>query len=194
MIQRSLFQALVLCLLCAGVAYGFDAHQRVIIDDGHNGAPLGSPENPMNFNGDGGVSGAISIGNGADAAKGATTNTPCTYPTSAAPATEISLWKCLINIALTPPLPYGFTPLTPGQHGVSITSATALTVPATATYATLCARNASLNYTTDGTTTPTASVGQPLGAAGCVGLSGAALLANAKLISAAGTFDVEYFK
>ncbi len=92
------------------------------------------------------------------------------------------------------PAPYPYTPLTPGQHNVAITGSTALTVPTTATYATICASTAVVKYTTDGTTTPTASVGQPLAVGGCVGLSGATVLANFRAISATGTLDVEYFK
>ena len=90
--------------------------------------------------------------------------------------------------------PYGYTPLSPGQHNFTITSSTALTIPAGATYATLCASTATIKYTTDGTTTPTSSVGQPLAAGSCVGLQGATVLSNLRLISATGTPDVEYFK
>jgi hypothetical protein len=92
--------------------------------------------------------------------------------------------------------PYAYTPLTPGQHGLSITTATALTVPTTATYATICASGAAVEYTTDGTTTPTSSVGQPLASGSCVALSGPTVLANFKAIQkiATATLDVEYFK
>jgi hypothetical protein len=92
------------------------------------------------------------------------------------------------------PLPYQYIPLTPGQHAVTPTSSTALTLPALARYATICASNATVRYTTDGTTTPTAAIGQPLAAGACVSLSGAAVLANFRAISATGTLDVEYFK
>ena len=57
------------------------------------------------------------------------------------------------------PLPYGYTPLSPGQHNLAITSSTALTIPTGARYATVCASTAAVKYTTDGTTTPTSSVG-----------------------------------
>jgi hypothetical protein len=92
------------------------------------------------------------------------------------------------------PLPYPYTPLSPGQHTLSITSATALTVPAGARFANVCATTAAVRYTTDGTTTPTATVGQPLAAAACVSLSGPLMIANFRAISATGTLDVEYFQ
>jgi hypothetical protein len=92
------------------------------------------------------------------------------------------------------PLPYGYTPLPPGQHNLSSTTATALTIPAGARYATICASAAMAKYTTDGATTPTASVGQPLSAGSCVSLSGPSVLANFRVVSAAGTLDVEYFQ
>lgn len=142
----------------------------------------------------GGGGGAVTIANGADVALGSTTDAPCTFPTTTTAQTLDALAKCLVNLAATAPLPYPFTPLTPGQHGTAITSSTALTIPATATYATMCARTAAINYTTDGTTTPTSTVGQPLAAGACVALSGPTVLANLKMISATGTPDVEYFK
>jgi hypothetical protein len=94
-------------------------------------------------------------------------------------------------------IPYSYTPLTAGQHNLGIVTSTALTVPATATYATLCASGAAVKYTTDGTTTPTASVGQPLALGQCVPLAGATVLANFRAIQSgagAATLDVEYFK
>ena len=92
------------------------------------------------------------------------------------------------------PLPYPYSPLPPGQHNLEPTSATALTAPPGAAYAIVCASTASVRYTTDGTTAPTATVGMPLAAGACVALSGAAVLANFRALSAAGTLDVEYFQ
>ena len=60
--------------------------------------------------------------------------------------------------------------------------------------ATVCASAATAKYTTDGATTPTASIGQPLSAGSCVSLSGSAVLANFRVVSAAGTLDIEYFQ
>lgn len=92
------------------------------------------------------------------------------------------------------PLPYPYAPFPgAGQHNLAPTSALALTVPAGATYATVCARSAAANYTTDGET-PTASVGQPLSAGACVALIGPAVLAAFRAFSATGTLDVEYFE
>lgn len=92
------------------------------------------------------------------------------------------------------PLPFGFTPLSPGQHNIAPTSATSLTPPPGARYATVCASSASVKYTTDGTTAPTASIGMPLAAGACLALSGTSVLAKFRAISSAGTLDVEYFQ
>jgi len=92
------------------------------------------------------------------------------------------------------PLPYAFTPLPPGQHNLAAASAMALTVPAGAQYATVCASTAAAKYTTDGVTAPTPTVGQPLAAGACVSLSGAAVIANFRVVSPSGTLDVEYFQ
>ena len=92
------------------------------------------------------------------------------------------------------PLPYTYTPLPPSQHNLAPTSATSLTVPAGARTATVCASAAPAKYTTDGVTIPTASVGQPLAAGSCLSLSGPAVLANFRVVSALGTLDIEYFR
>jgi hypothetical protein len=92
------------------------------------------------------------------------------------------------------PLPYAYTPLPPGQHNLSPTSATALTIPVGARYATVCASAAAAKYTTDGATAPTATIGQPLPAGSCVSLSGPAVLANFRVVSASGALDIEYFQ
>jgi hypothetical protein len=58
----------------------------------------------------------------------------------------------------------------------------------------LCASTAAVEYTTDGTTTPTGSVGMPLASGSCVTLYGPLTIANFKAFSSPGTLDVEYFK
>ena len=90
--------------------------------------------------------------------------------------------------------PYAYTPLTPGQHNLAPTSATALTVPTGATSATIVASTAIVRYTTDGTTTPTGAIGMPIAIGGSVTITGATALANFKAFSSTGTLDVEYFK
>jgi hypothetical protein len=92
------------------------------------------------------------------------------------------------------PLPYAYPPLPPGQHNLSPATATGLTIPTGARFATVCASAATAKYTTDGATTPTGSVGQPLPAGSCVSLSGPAVIANFLVVSASGTLDVEYFQ
>jgi hypothetical protein len=80
--------------------------------------------------------------------------------------------------------PYAFTPLTPGQYTpVSDSASTALTVPAGATYAVVCAESANHRYTWDNTTTPTASVGAQLLQNQCVSFSGALVLAAVRIIT-----------
>lgn len=100
----------------------------------------------------------------------------------------------LLGSAVVTVAPYAYTPLSPGQHNLAIVSATALTIPTGSTYATVCAATANAKYTTDGTTTPTSSVGMTLANGACVTLSGATVLANFKAISSTGTLDVEYFR
>jgi hypothetical protein len=92
------------------------------------------------------------------------------------------------------PLPTPYAPLSPGQHNLSPTSPTALTLPSGARYATVCASGSTVRYTTDGTTTPTATVGMPLATGACVALSGPQTLANFRAFSSSGTLDVEYFQ
>lgn len=110
-------------------------------------------------------------------------------------AIPISSGQCA-NSAQVAVAPYPFTPLTPGQHNLGVVSSTALTVPVGATYATICASTQAVKYTTDGTTTPTSSVGQPLASGQCVALSGPLVLANFRAIqvTATATLDVEYFR
>ena len=90
---------------------------------------------------------------------------------------------------------YSYKPVAGAQHGLSTASAVGLTVPFSlgANYAVICARSGSINYTTDGATTPTASVGTPLAAGSCLGLPGS-LLATFSAIGSGATLDVEYFK
>jgi hypothetical protein len=92
------------------------------------------------------------------------------------------------------PLPTPYAPLSPGQYGLAPTSATALTVPSGARYATVCAETATVRYTTDGRTAPSSGVGMPLAAGACVTLSGPQALANFLAFSASGKLDVEYFQ
>ena len=92
--------------------------------------------------------------------------------------------------------PYSYTPLGPSQNNLAITSATALTIPAGATYATVCVEGTGARWTWDGTTTPTSSVGSVLVGSQCLAFAGALILANLKFIqtSATATLDVEYAK
>jgi hypothetical protein len=90
--------------------------------------------------------------------------------------------------------PYEFTPLSPGQHNLALTSKTALTLPNGASYAVVCASVSTVKYTTDGTTALTAAIGQPLMPGSCVSLSGSLVLKNFRAFSATGTIDVEYFQ
>jgi hypothetical protein len=91
-------------------------------------------------------------------------------------------------------IPYPNLPVPPGQHNLTLASSTALTVPAGARFANVCASSAAIRYTTDGITTPTASIGQPLAAGTCISLFGPRVLKTFQAISVAGTLDVEYFQ
>lgn len=84
--------------------------------------------------------------------------------------------------------------LSPGQYNLGITSSTALTAPAGATYAVVTAETANVRYTLDGVTTPTASVGIILAAGASIGLYGADPIAKFRAIQAAAgaTIGVNY--
>jgi hypothetical protein len=89
-----------------------------------------------------------------------------------------------------------WTPTSPDQHGLAITSSTALTVPAGSTYAVVCAKGGGANYTTDGATTPTGSVGTALAQNNCSAFPGAQTLSNLRFIQQTGsttTLDVNYW-
>lgn len=93
----------------------------------------------------------------------------------------------------------GYTPVSPMQSALPTVTATPLTVPQGPTptiYAVVCASGAPINYSTDGTTLPTSSVGMPLAAGSCLPLVGAAVIANFKAIqqSAAALLNVSYFR
>ncbi len=91
-------------------------------------------------------------------------------------------------------VPYDFLPVGVGQHNIALATATPLTTPQGAVFATVCATTAAVRYTTDGVTTPTPTLGQPLAAGSCVALSGAKVLSNFRAASAGGVLDVEYFQ
>lgn len=96
----------------------------------------------------------------------------------------------------TPVTPGALTPLSPMQTALAITASTGLTVPTGSTYSVVCAEGANVRYSTDGTTTPTASVGMQLLQNQCLPLQGATTIANFKAIqqSATATLDASYFK
>jgi len=84
------------------------------------------------------------------------------------------------------------------QYGLTIATATVLTVPGSATYASACARGGAANYTTDGTI-PTNSVGMSIPQSTCVPLYGASVMSAFKAIqqsatSPATTLDVSYYR
>jgi hypothetical protein len=95
---------------------------------------------------------------------------------------------------ITPSGPFT-TPSGAEQHGVTITSSSALpSIPAGTLYATVCAKTASVSYSLDALTTPTSSVGFTLATGSCVGVAGPVLISNSRWISATGTLDVGYYK
>lgn len=99
------------------------------------------------------------------------------------------------NPVTTTPVPYGNTPVPPSQMGLGIVASTALTVPATATWALIVIEGAPVRWRDDGTA-PTATVGTPLSVGQTLTLNGAAELAAVRFIqqSATATIDVSYYK
>lgn len=96
-------------------------------------------------------------------------------------------------------IPYSNIPASPGQHNLPLSSPTALTIPpGGARFANVCSPAGDALYTTDGTTVPTGSIGEPLALGACIALSGPQMLANFRAIASSGTpaatLDVEYFR
>ena len=89
--------------------------------------------------------------------------------------------------------PYLYTPLGSPQYGLSVTNATALTVPTGATIASVVVEGGSVRYST--ISTPTATSGMLLAAGGPytfnVPLSSLTFIATS---GSSTTIDVEYFK
>jgi hypothetical protein len=88
-----------------------------------------------------------------------------------------------------------YNPLGPGQYTpVADATAQSLTFPTGSSYAVVCAEGANHRFTWDGTTTPTASIGQQLLQNQCVSLEGSSVISNFKIIqqSASGSFTVSY--
>lgn len=92
--------------------------------------------------------------------------------------------------------PYNYTPLTPMQAGLAVTTSTALTIPIGALQAVVSVEGNSVRYTYDGTTAPTASVGHLLTSGQFIQFSGATTLANLRFIqtAATATLTVSYTK
>jgi hypothetical protein len=88
--------------------------------------------------------------------------------------------------------PYQYTPIAGSQYGLSVTTATGLTVPTGALYATIIIEGGQVRYSS--TTTPTASAGMLLQPGGPYSFS-ISPLSSLKFIDATGstaTLDVEY--
>jgi len=111
------------------------------------------------------------------------------------------------NAAGVATIPFPYTPLCPGSHGVSLATAATLTLPTgiaaaracatkvvTPRYAVACARTATVFYTTDGSTTPTATVSSTLAVGACIALVGASEISDFEAFSTTGTLDVEFWQ
>ncbi len=88
-------------------------------------------------------------------------------------------------------------PLSPSQHGLTIASATSLTVPAGTNYAVICAKGGAANWEVDGATTPTGSSGTALSQGQCVAIFGSKSVQNFQAIQQSGnttTLDVNFYK
>lgn len=104
-------------------------------------------------------------------------------------------------------IPFPFTPLCPGSHGVSLATAITLPLPTgiangsrtcvvqavKTRWAAVCARTATVYYTLDGSTTASANSSTTLTAGQCLSLSGPLQIADFQAYSnVGGTLDVEY--
>ena len=94
-----------------------------------------------------------------------------------------------------PSSPSATTPVAGAQYGLALASATTLTVPATTRMANVVIEGQSIRCTTDGATTPTASVGSLYPPGTFLQVWGTALT-NLKCIqiAATATIDSEYFR
>lgn len=113
------------------------------------------------------------------------------------------LFLCLALVALATPVraveltvPFPRTVVAGAQYGLAVASSTGLTVPPGATVAQVTVEGTSIRYTTDGATTPTATVGMGPFPAGTTLLFNITALAALRIIqtSASATIDVEYFQ
>ncbi len=78
-----------------------------------------------------------------------------------------------------------------GQFGLSVASATGLTVPAGAVVALVCVEGGSVRYRDDGTA-PTATVGIPL--SGCMSYAGPLSAIQFISVGASSTIDALYYR
>ena len=90
--------------------------------------------------------------------------------------------------------PYSYTNLPPAQYNLACNPAIILNVPDGAIYATVTASQATVRYTTDGNTTPTANIGIALLPGATVPLQGSEVILNFQAYSVTGLIDVEYYK
>ena len=90
--------------------------------------------------------------------------------------------------------PYQYTPVGAGQHNLVLTTVQSLSIPSGALYAWVTISGAVARYTSDGTTTPTGSIGMPIAVGVPTRFEGPAYLAGLKFIGAGATLDIEYFK
>ena len=92
--------------------------------------------------------------------------------------------------------PYAYTPVSPGQFGVTVASSTGLTIPSGALQAVVSVEGNSVRYTYDGTTTPTATVGHLLTSGQAIQFFSATILTNLRFIqvAATATLNVSYTK
>lgn len=78
--------------------------------------------------------------------------------------------------------PYSYTHVAGAQFSLAANTATTLTVPATATFASVQVGVSAANYSTDPTTAPTTSAGTTIYTGGAIWLQGLDLLNNFKAI------------
>jgi len=89
--------------------------------------------------------------------------------------------------------PHSFISAGAGQYGLTVASATALTVPLGAQIAEICVETAGVRYRDDGTA-PTASIGIPVSAGTCFQYSGPLTAIQFIAQSGSPTVDVAYYQ
>jgi hypothetical protein len=100
----------------------------------------------------------------------------------------------LALIALPAAAQQNFNSAGAGQYNLAVTTGTKLTVPSGTRLAQICVNTAGINYTSDGITASSSTVGIPVAQGTCFQFSGPLGQMQFSAQSGAPTLSVEYFK